>query len=279
MWLGRAKNSAPLLPFGGWVVLFLGVPATAVLVAAFRQPGGGFTTANISASTEGTYLLGFENSLKMALVTSVVPAVVGTPVAYAVYTSSSSVLKRLVVAAAAVFANFGGVPLAFLFIACIGAPTAMVNVWLAHVGLPGFNLYTFTGVALVYMYFQVPLMVLVTLPAFDGLRPAWSEAAASLGARPWQYWRYVGIPVLMPTVLGSTLLLFGFGLSAYATADALTAGTLALTPLQIGSFLNGNVIAGQENVGYALALGLVVVIAAVMVVYVLLQRRASRWLR
>jgi putative spermidine/putrescine transport system permease protein len=260
-------------------VLFLGVPATAVLVAAFRQPGGGFTTANISASTEGTYLPGFENSLKMALVTSVVPAVVGTPVAYAVYTSSSSVLKRLVVAAAAVFANFGGVPLAFLFIACIGAPTAMVNVWLAHVGLPGFNLYTFTGVALVYMYFQVPLMFLVTLPAFDGLRPAWSEAAASLGARPWQYWRYVGIPVLMPTVLGSMLLLFGFGLSAYATADALTAGTLALTPLQIGSFLNGNVIAGQENVGYALALGLVVVIAAVMVVYVLLQRRASRWLR
>ncbi|MGC8626157.1 MAG: ABC transporter permease [Acidimicrobiales bacterium] len=278
-WARRAKTSAPLLPFGGWALLFLGVPAMAIAVAAFREPGGGFTTANISAAAQGTYLLGFENSLKMALVTSVVPALLGAPLAYAIYTSNSSVLKRLVLAAAAVFANFGGVPLAFLFIACIGAPTAMVNMWLAHIGLHGFNLYTFTGVALVYMYFQVPLMVLVTLPAFDGLRPSWSEAAESLGARRWQYWRYVGIPVLMPTVLGSTLLLFGFGLSAYATADALTAGTLALTPLQIGSFLNGNVIAGQENVGYALALGLVLVIAVVMVLYVFVQRRASRWLR
>jgi putative spermidine/putrescine transport system permease protein len=129
------------------------------------------------------------------------------------------------------------------------------------------------------MYFQIPLMVLVILPALEGLRPAWREAAENLGARSWSYWRFVGGPVLMPAVLGSTLLLFGFGLSAYATAQALTSGTVPLTSIQIGSFLSGNVIAGQQNVGKALGLGMVVIIAVVMLFYILLQRRAAKWLR
>ncbi|HET9060718.1 MAG TPA: ABC transporter permease subunit, partial [Acidimicrobiales bacterium] len=115
--------------------------------------------------------------------------------------------------------------------------------------------------------------------AFEGLKPAWREAAEGLGARGWAFWRYVGIPVLLPSFLGSVLLLFGSGLSAYATANALTAGTLALTPLQIGNFVQGNVLAGQQNVGYALALGLVLLVTLAMVGYSLLQRRASRWLR
>jgi putative spermidine/putrescine transport system permease protein len=122
-------------------------------------------------------------------------------------------------------------------------------------------------------------MVLVITPALEGLQPAWREAASGLGARSWAYWRYVGGPVILPSFLGSLLLLFGSGLSAYATADALTSGSIPLTSIQIGSFLNGNVIAGQQNVGKALGLGLVLVIALAMVFYVLLQRRASRWSR
>jgi putative spermidine/putrescine transport system permease protein len=129
------------------------------------------------------------------------------------------------------------------------------------------------------MYFQIPLMVLVILPALEGLRPAWREAAENLGARTWQYWRHVGGPVLLPSFLGCVLLLFGSALSAYATAEALTSGTIPLTSIQIGSFLNGNVIPGQENVGKALGLGLVVIISVAMVFYVLLQRRAAKWLR
>ncbi len=122
------------------------------------------------------------------------------------------------------------------------------------------------------------LMVLIVTPALNDLRPAWREASENLGARSRQYWRCVGAPVLAPTVLGCTLLLFGFGLSAYATARALTAGTIPLTPIQIGDVMNGNVIAGQQNVGMALGLGLIVVMAIVLVLYTLLQRRASRWL-
>jgi putative spermidine/putrescine transport system permease protein len=132
---------------------------------------------------------------------------------------------------------------------------------------------------IVYMYFQIPLMVLVILPALEGLRPAWREAAANMGARAWHYWRYVGGPVLMPAFLGCVLLLFGSAFSSYATAEALTSGSIPLTSIEIGTFLNGNVIPGEENVGKALGLGMIVVIAIVMSLYALLQRRAARWLR
>jgi putative spermidine/putrescine transport system permease protein len=187
-----------------------------------------------------------------------------------------------VITASGVFANFGGVPLAFLFIATLGS-TGMVTAWLTDLGLNpythGFNLYTFSGIVVVYMYFQIPLMVLVILPALEGLRPAWREAANNLGAGAWQYWRYVGGPVLLPAFLGCVLLLFGSAFSAYATAEALTSGSVPLTAIQIGSFLNGNVLAGQQNVGKALGLGMIVIIAIVMTAYAVLQRRSAQWLR
>jgi putative spermidine/putrescine transport system permease protein len=192
------------------------------------------------------------------------------------------VLRRCVITASGVFANFGGVPLAFLFIATLGS-TGMVTTWLTDLGLNpythGFNLYTFSGIVVVYMYFQIPLMVLVILPALEGLRPAWREAANNLGAGAWQYWRYVGGPVLLPAFLGCVLLLFGSAFSAYATAEALTSGSVPLTAIQIGSFLNGNVLAGQQNVGKALGLGMILIIAIVMTAYAVLQRKSAQWLR
>jgi putative spermidine/putrescine transport system permease protein len=281
-WARAGKAWAPVVPFAAWVVVFLGIPAAAVVIGAFQKPGGGFTMSNINDATQGVYLTGFENSFKMALLTALIPAVAGTLLAYAIHTSRGTFLRRVCVTASGVFANFGGVPLAFMFIATLGL-TGIGTQWLNDLSINlynhGFTLYSFEGVALVYMYFQIPLMVLVTLPALEGLKSSWREAAENLGAHSWQYWRHVGIPVLMPAILGATLLVFGFGLSAYATADALTAGTIALTPIQIGSFLNGNVLAGQENVGKALALGLIIISAIAMSLYVVLQRRASRWLR
>jgi putative spermidine/putrescine transport system permease protein len=281
-WARVAKTWAPVVPFAAWVVVFLGIPAVAVIIGAFQKPGGGFTMANVNIATQGVYMTGFENSLKMAVLTAIVPAVAGTLLAYTIHTSRGTFLRRVCVTASGVFANFGGVPLAFMFIATLGL-TGIGTQWLNDLSINlynhGFTLYSFEGVALVYMYFQIPLMVLVTLPALEGLRRPWREAAENLGAYSRHYWHHVGIPVLMPAILGSTLLVFGFGLSAYATADALTAGTIALTPIQIGSFLNGNVLAGQENVGKALALGLILISAIAMTTYVILQRRASRWLR
>jgi len=277
------RTSAPVLPFLLYVTLGLGLPTLVIVNLAFRTNTGTLTLQNIRTITHGgQYLAGFETSFKLALVTSILPGIFGTVLAYTIATSRFESLKKGVASASGVLANFGGVNLAFMFVAAIGA-VGLVTKWLAAVGLNpwdhGFNLYKFSGVALVYMYFQVPLMVLVITPALSGLRPAWREAAENLGASSWRYWRHVGIPVLMPSVLGSMFLLFGSGFSAYATTEALTGGTIALTPIQIGSFLQGNVLSGQENIGYALGFGMIVILVGSVAAYALLQRRSSRWLQ
>jgi putative spermidine/putrescine transport system permease protein len=277
---------AGLVPFIAYVLIFLIIPLVVIIKYAFVDPKtNAFTWSNLSIVTHGSYLHGFEQSLILSLIASVVPGVFGLLIAYAIFTArgrGAAWLRQVVITASGVFANFGGVPLAFLFIASFGS-SALVTGWLNDIGLNiygwGFTLYTMSGVALVYMYFQIPLMILIMLPALEGLRPAWREAAENMGARSWQYWRYVGGPVLLPSFISCVMLLFGSALAAYATAEALTAGTIPLTSIQIGSFLNGNVIAGQENVGYALSFGMVVIIAILMTCYVLFQRRASKWLR
>ncbi|MDH2903170.1 MAG: ABC transporter permease subunit [Actinomycetota bacterium] len=282
-YLRTLRTVAPVLPFLIYVIIGLGIPTYIIATLAFQTRSGQLTMHNIKVITSGgQYLLGFETSLKLAFVTALIPGVVGTVIAYAIAQSNHELFKRIVAAASGVLANFGGVNLAFMFVASLG-PAGIATEWLARVNLNPYNhgwtLYKFTGVALVYMYFQVPLMVLVITPALNGLREQWREAAANLGASKWQYWRHVGLPVLTPPVLGSMFLLFGSGFSAYATTEALTGGTIALTPIQIGSILQGNVISGQENVGYALGLGMIVILLLSVVGYALLQRRTSRWLR
>ena len=277
-WLG-------VLPFGVYVALGLIAPTIAIAFAAFRDSTtGAFTLSNFSTALHGTYLLGLKTSLILSITTAIVPGIFGLLIAYAIFTAKrGNVLRQVVITASGVFANFGGVPLAFLFIATLST-TGIVTGWIKDItGVAiwdhGFTLYNTYGVFLVYMYFQIPLMILVILPALEGLRPAWREAAENMGASTWHYWRYVGGPVLLPSFLGCLLLLFGSAFSAYATAEALTGGTIALTPIQIGALLNGNVVAGQENLGYALGIIMVAIIAVVMIIYVIIQRRAAQWLR
>jgi len=283
IWRGL-RRVAGLVPFLVYVALGLLIPTVAVAVKAFQNSQtGSFTLSNIKAASTGIYFEGFRTDLLLSVASALIPGLIGFLIAYAIFTAPrGTILRQVSITASGVFANFGGVPLAFLFIATLGS-TGIVTGWLNDIGLNpyyhGFTLFTALGVFLVYMYFQIPLMVLVMLPALEGLRPAWREASDGMGARSWQYWRHIGGPVLLPSFLGALLLLFGSSLSAYATANALTSGSIAITPIQIGSFLNGNVIAGQENVGKALGFGMIVIIALVMIVYVVLQRKASKWLR
>ena len=281
-WLG-------LLPFLLYTTAFFLLPTGTVLFAAFRRtdPNSGvtsFTGSNVSAAVHGVYLTGVKNSIELALVTGVVGALIGLLLAWAIVNSKGNILTRFVSTAAAVLANFGGVPLAFLFIATVGNSGLLTKALSDHFKISlssdlHFDLYGLAGLELVYLYFQIPLMVLVITPALEGLKPQWQEAAANLGATRWQYWRHVGAPVLAPNVLGAILLLFCSGFSAYATADALTSGAFPLIPLQIHAVISGNVLAGMENLGDALALIMVVIVVPLMVIYQLLQRRTTRWLR
>jgi putative spermidine/putrescine transport system permease protein len=288
--LRKIRSGAPVLPFLAYVTLALLLPTAAIINLAFRSNAGKLTLANMkvvlcvsNSPSCLQYRAGFENSLKLALVTSIIPGVLGTLVAYAIATSKHELFKRLSAACSGVLAQFGGVNLAFMFIAAFSAVGGVATHWLADIGLNpwdhGFNLYKFWGVAFVYMYFQIPLMILIITPAFAGLKESWREAAEGLGASSWRYWRHVGLPVLAPAVLGGMFLLFGSGFSAYATAEALTTGTIAITPIQIGAILQGNVLSGEANLGYALGFAMIVILLISIIGYAFLRRRTSRWLR
>src|ERR1700754_936253 len=271
-----------LVPFLGYMLVFLGGPLFFVINGAFADADGRPTLSNLVASvSEPQYRAAFLSSLLISAVTAVIGAVFGTFLAQAVLTGSpDSPLRRIVATASGVLAYFGGVPLAFAFIAALGQ-TGLATVFLRGIGIDlyagGFRIDSLTGLGLTYVYFQVPLMVILITPALEGLLPQWREAAENLGASAWTYWRHVALPVLAPALGGATLVLFGNAFAAYATALALTSGSIPLLPTAIASALSGNVLANQQNVGLALGVDMVIVIAIVMVAYLVLQRRAARW--
>jgi putative spermidine/putrescine transport system permease protein len=258
------------------------VPAGALLIGAFRTQDGEFTTEFVSRIFRGQYLDAYVTSIKISLYTAVLGGVLGALMAYAALSRGAPrVIRPLLTTFSGVAANFGGVPLAFAFISTLGT-VGLATRALDKLGVNpydhGFTLFGFWGLVVTYLYFQIPLMILVIAPAIDGLRAEWREAASNLGATASQYWRCVGIPILWPSILGAMILLFGGSFAAYATAYALTSGHIALTPLQIGELLAGNVLSDPHQ-GYALAVGMIVVIALAMALYFLLDRRASRWRR
>ena len=142
----------------------------------------------------------------------------------------------------------------------------------------GFSLYSMTGLIIVYLFFQFPLMLLVIAPSIEGLRREWQEAAENLGATPRQYWRRVAFPILTPSILGASILLFGNAFGAQATAYQLSGGTIPLITLVISSQMQGDVLF-NPGLGYAAAMGMVIIMAIVITGYSLLQRRSERWLR
>jgi putative spermidine/putrescine transport system permease protein len=183
-----------------------------------------------------------------------------------------------------VASNFAGIPLALAFIFTVGQLGLVTGVLktVFHVNLWGpevnFNLYSKFGIELVYMYFQFPLMVLIIAPAIDGLKKEWREASENMGASPRQYWQFVALPILLPSILGSTVLLFGNAFGAQATAYQLTSGQIPLVTLLIGSQISGDVL-HNPGLGYAMAMGMVVIMGVSILAYSFLQRRSERWLR
>ena len=275
------------LPFVLYIAVFLLLPIAVLAVESFRATDPAtfeesWSTASVQAITEGPYRRAYVGSLQLSAATAVIGAVTGLALAVAVLRARRGrLLRRLVLTASGVLANFGGIPLAFAFLATVGPNAGVVTVLLSDtlgLGLGGFTLFSMTGLALVYLYFLIPLMVLTIVPALEALRPQWREAADNLGASGWQYWRYVGGPVLAPPVIGATMLLFASAFAAYATAEALVGASIPLVTLQIANSLSGDVVVGSENLGKALALGMVLVVGLVMVLYAWLQRRTQRWL-
>ncbi len=276
-WLG-------LLPFFAFAVAFLLVPSSFIFIGSFQDLKGNFTLENItSLVTEPTIVAAYWLSIRISAVTAIGGGIFGFLLAYAVTVGGlPTPFRSALVTFSGVASNFAGVPLAFAFVAVLGRTgfvTAILkNVFDFNIYQHGFNLYSFAGLSLTYMYFQFPLMVLIMAPALDGLKREWREASENLGASSFQYWLYVGLPILLPSILGTMILLFGNAFGAFATAYALTGGSLNLITIQIGAQMRGDVL-HNPNLGYALAFGMVVIMAFSLAGYSWLQRQTERWLR
>ncbi|UQN13940.1 ABC transporter permease [Gulosibacter sp. ACHW.36C] len=276
-WLG-------LTPFALYVLVFLAVPTVLAIATGFVDTDGTFTLENVAHLGDPVVLGSFWNSIWVSGLTAIIGGVLGALLCVALTGSKpGGVLRRVIDAASSVLAQFGGVMLAFAFIATIGIQ-GLVTVLLRDaldidLYADGVWLYQLPGLILPYLYFQVPLMVIVFLPAMEGLRREWAEAAATLGGSSFTYWRRIAAPILAPSFLGSLLLLFANAFSSYATAAALISQGAQIVPLQIRGALIAETGASRANTAGALALGMIIVMVVVMAAYSLLQRRAARWQR
>ena len=274
-WLGA-------VPFLAYVGIFLLLPTAIVVVGAFGGPKGP-TLDNLKGLPQDYVVQSFIKSIELSAASAVIGAVFGALLAYAIVSGKpDSALRRFVTSACGVLAQFGGVTLAFAFLATIGPQGFITKLIIDAYGtdISGGWLYEpLSGLVLVYSYFQIPLMVLVFLPALDGIKPQWREATDTLGGTGWHYWRHVAAPILWPSFLGATLLLFANAFSAYATVAALVSQGGIIVPLQIANALTSETGAVDTGLGKALALGMVVIVSLVMTGYVLLSRKSARWQR
>src|SRR6266705_5997125 len=274
---GRAGRRPPLawigtVPFLGYVGVFLLLPTGIVIWNAFRTTSGGLDLTSLTLLGNPAVRGFFIGSFELCAATSVAGAALGAVLAYCVASGNpDGAVRRLYLAGSGVLAQFGGVTLAFAFNAAIGPTSGFLFHASWYYNFPW-------GIDLIYLYFSIPLMVLVFLPAIDGLKVQCREASESLGGSAWQYWRHVGGPLLAPAFCGATLLLFANSLSAYATIQAWENQISYVVPQQISIALNSEV-GLASNAAEVLALGMILMVAIIMTAYALLQRRAARWLR
>lgn len=273
-WLGA-------LPYVSFTLLFLIAPVSYLVLGAFQSPEGGFTLANMAGLASPQIAASYWLSIRLSLASAAIGTVAGLLLAHALILGGMPVwLRRAMTTFSGVASNFAGVPLAFAFIATLGR-LGLVTLTLRDVlginiyGM-GFSLFSFWGLAITYLYFQMPLMLLVITPALEGLKPEWREAAESLGATDGQYWRMVGAPVLAPSVLGCFLLLFANAFGTLATVIALTGSNFSVVPILLFQQIRGNVLY-NPNLGYALALGMILIMSVSNLLYLALRQRAERW--
>jgi putative spermidine/putrescine transport system permease protein len=272
-----------VVPFFVFALMFLIVPTGLLVVGGFQDGQGHVTLRNLVDLFQPTILSSYLISIKVSAASAIGGALLGSFLAYAVIAGGlPSWVRPALMTFSGVASNFAGVPLAFAFLATLGrtglATVLLIRVFGFDIYRGGFNLLSFWGLTLTYMYFQIPLMVLIMAPAIDGLKREWREASANLGAGGWEYWRYIALPILWPPLLGAALLLFANAFGAVATAYALTGSSLNIVTIVLYAQIRGDVLHNQ-NLGYALALGMILITGLSNGAYIWLRGRSERWLR
>lgn len=263
-----------LIPFAVMIVAFQLAPIISMLTGSVTAENGSGVTLEYYTRvlTSDYYLKAIKNSLLISVTSSLAGIVIGLVCAYSITRFAPGIRNRLFMLSN-MTSNFAGVPLAFAYIILLGSNgvfTLLFKQWGWDV-FASFNLYSWTGLILVYIYFQIPLALLLLYPSFYGIREQWKEAASLLGASKWQFWRTVGIPVLMPAVFGTIGILFANSMGAYATAYALVGGNYNLLAIRIGSLVAGNVI-NEPQLGNVLA----VILALTTLIAVYLNHKMTQ---
>lgn len=274
-WLGLA-------PFVVYILLFLAVPAVLALASGFFTADGAPTLGNLKALTDPQILLDFAGSFGVSALSAGISAIVGGLICWALLAlKPDGLIRTFVDSASSVFAQFGGVMLAFAWISTIGQGGLVTNLLKTgglDINANGPILFSVVGLVFPYTYFGIPLMVLSFMPAMQGLKSQWGEAAATLGATRRVYWVRIAAPVLAPAFFGSLILLFANAFSSYATAAALI-DQGGIVPLAIKQQLTSETVVGVANTAGVLALGMVIVMAVLMTANSLLERRTRAWQR
>ncbi len=277
-------NWIGVLPFFIFIVAFQLYPALSIIVGALTNDRHEFVLDNISKLADPFVITSYWNTIQISVITTTSGGLLGFMLAWAITLGKLPRWTRsAVLTFCGVASNFAGVPLALAFVAAIGR-TGVLTQALKSIGIaiyPSFSIYSFLGVCLAYTYFQIPLMVLIMTPALDGLRKEWREAADNLGASREQYWRYVALPILMPSLLSALSLLFANAFGAYATAFALVGGgageNLVISIKVRAEFSNDSLT--NPGLGYALAFGMIVMVGITVIIYTWSRQRAERWRR
>lgn len=274
-WLGIA-------PFAVFAVMFLLLPTLNIVFGAFGDGKGHFTLDNIRELDTDLIRSAYLISIKISFASALIGCAVGFAMSAAiVFGDMPKWVRSPILTFSGVASNFAGVPLAFAFIATLG-PVGVITVFLRDWGINlrvlGFNLLTYYGLVIVYLFFQIPLMILIITPALDGMRKEWREAAAILGASTRQYWQYIALPILFPSLLGTFALLFANAFGAVATAYALAGPAFTLVPITLFSQIRGDVL-GNPQLGFALAFGMILITGLANFVYIVLRARAERWMK
>lgn len=268
-------------PFLLLVGIFMLWPALTVVFKTFFTAEG-FKLDGVIRAVSGTYQQSFLLSTQLSLTTALLGGVIGLYLAVVVANlKPKSRIRSAAEAWSAVASQMGGIPLAFAFFALLGTQGIATRILKEFFGIDllaaGLSLSSFWGWVFVYLYFQIPLMFLVMSPAISALKPAWREGAISLGANSRIYWQKVALPILFPVIITGILLLFVNAFSAYATVYALSSSGGQLVPLQIRFILQGNVITGEQDLGYALVTVTMLLLGFAVVLITMLQRRFARW--
>lgn len=275
-WLG-------IVPFMLFALLFLIMPTLYLVTGAFFNQAGEFTFQNFHDLFQPQIMSAYWISIKISAASAIGGLLIGFYLAWAITQGGlPGWIRSFVLTFSGVASNFAGVPLAFAFLATLGRTGLLTWLLTTYLGFNvyshGFNLLSFLGLTLVYMYFQIPLMVLIITPALDGLKKEWKEAASILGATDAQYWRMVGFPILLPSLLGTFALLFANAFGAVATAFALTGSSLNIVPIVLFAQIRGDVL-GNPHLGYALAFGMIVITSIANAIYIWLRARSERWIK